>query len=37
MGEWRSWKSNLPNNPFAPKFSVDMWFDLINLQLIDNL
>ena len=37
MGEWRSWKSNPPNNKFAPQFYVNMWFDLIGLQLTDDL
>ena len=37
MGEWRSWRSNPANNHFAPNFSVDIWFDLIGLQLIDDL
>jgi len=37
MGEWRSWRSNPANNYFAPNFSVDIWFDLIGLQLIDDL
>lgn len=37
MGEWRSWRSNPANNHFAPNFSVDIWFDLIGLQLTDDL
>ena len=37
MGEWRSWRSNPANNHFAPNFSVDVWFDLIGLQLTDDL
>ena len=37
MGEWRSWRSNPANNHFAPRFSVDIWFDEINLNLIDNI
>ena len=37
MGEWRSWRSNPANNHFAPRFSVDIWFDEINLNLIDDI
>lgn len=37
MGEWRTWRSNLANNHFAPDFSVDMWFDFIDIQLINDL
>jgi hypothetical protein len=37
MGEWRSWRSNPANNHFAPNFSVDIWFDLIGLQLTNDL
>jgi hypothetical protein len=37
MGEWRTWRSNPVNNYFAPKFSVDMWFDIIDLKLVDDL
>jgi len=37
MGKLRSWRSNNPNNYFAPRFSVDMWFDLIDVDLIDIL
>lgn len=37
MAEWRSWRSNSPNNYFSPKFSVDMWFDELDEDLIDSL
>lgn len=37
MPEWKSWRSNPPNNHFAPEFFVNMWFDSISLELIDNV
>ena len=37
MPEWKSWRSNPPNNHFAPEFLVNMWFDSIDLNLIDNV
>ena len=37
MDKLYSWKSDIQNNYFAPKFNVDIWIDYIESDLIDNL
>lgn len=37
MGELKEWRSDHPNNYFAPRFQVHMWFDHIEHTIIDDV
>ena len=37
MGELKEWRSDHPNNYFAPRFQVHMWFDEIEHTIIDDI